>query len=263
MSDKGISLFLQKLFSGIFSPRIGFSIIGVSVAEQLAVFGRIVIQAGHRQRGCITIQGFGIHRLVSLLQAAFAVPAVAGVMFVPEGVIDRQRELLFPVVLMQRIRSNGRSRHPADIGKDIGLFHKVLPVCRLMSAYDGRVILRLEPLYAVMVRHTLDVQLPAVKALELASQGVNELRGYVILHPVSLEGREDGVIGAQFIQEAVSDHLRVYALCQAFGRRQIEQAQRLIKDAPLYLCGDVYVFVIDGPETVRQGFGAEGDGQLV
>ena len=80
---------------------------------------------------------------------------------------------------------------------------------------------------------------------------------------MSLEGREDGVIGAQFIQEAVRNHLRVNALRQALGRRQVEQAQRLIKDAPLYLSSDVYVLVIDGPQTIRQGFGAEGDGQLV
>ena len=68
---------------------------------------------------------------------------------------------------------------------------------------------------------------------------------------MSLEGREDRVIGAQFIQEAVRDHFRVNAFRQALGRRQVEEAQRLIKDAPLYLSGDVYVLVIDGPQTVR------------
>ena len=76
------------------------------------------------------------------------------------------------------------------------------------------------------------------------------------------EGREHRIIGAELIEEAVGNDFRVYAFSQALGRRQVEQTQRLVKDAPLDLGGDVDLFVVDGPKTVRKRFRAEGDAQL-
>ena len=76
------------------------------------------------------------------------------------------------------------------------------------------------------------------------------------------EGREYRIIGAELIEEAVGNDFRVYAFSQALSRRQVEQAQRLVKDAPLDLGGDVDLFVVDGPKTVRKRFRAEGDAQL-
>jgi hypothetical protein len=76
------------------------------------------------------------------------------------------------------------------------------------------------------------------------------------------EGREHRVICAQLIEEAIGNHLRILTLGKAFGRRQVEQAQRLVKDTPLDLRSDIYVFVIDCTQAVSKRFRAEGYTQL-
>ena len=79
---------------------------------------------------------------------------------------------------------------------------------------------------------------------------------------MGLKGREDCVIGAQFIQEAVRDDCRIYAFGQAFRRCFIETLQGLIEDTALYLRPYVDILVIDGTQAPYQRLGAEGDGDL-
>jgi hypothetical protein len=80
---------------------------------------------------------------------------------------------------------------------------------------------------------------------------------------VCLEGREDSVIGPELVKEPVSNDGRILAFRQALSRGKVEQAQRFIKDAALYLRPYVDVFVIDGPEPVCQGFWTEDDRNAV
>ena len=71
-----------------------------------------------------------------------------------------------------------------------------------MSAEYSGVILSAEPWTDIMVCHSLDVLHPLFELLELPVL-VEELCCNIILHAVGTEGRPDGVIGAQLVDELV------------------------------------------------------------
>ena len=261
-SEAGRALLFHQPIDCTLCSGVGFGDVRMRVAEELPVLGWIVIQSRHGEGWRPSFQGFGVDRFVRLHEGALAVPPVARVVLVPEGVVDRQGQPLAPVVLVQRVRRQGRGLHPADIREDVRLFQESLPVSGLMCPDDGRVILRLEPAVDIVVGHALDVELPPVEALETSCLRIDQLPGDVVLHPVRLEGREDGVVGAQFFQEVIRDDGRVNALGESLRRRLIEQPERFAEDVQLNLIPDVDVFPVDGEQAFRQRSGAEGDGDL-
>lgn len=85
------------------------------IGEQAPVLARIVLQSRLRLVSVELFLQFGRRRFVSGLERAFAVPVVAGVVAVPELVIDGQSELAFPERAVCAFRVGRRSWHPSEV----------------------------------------------------------------------------------------------------------------------------------------------------
>lgn len=81
-------------------------------------------------------------------EGTLAVPAVAGTVAVPEGVVDGTHDI--PEYLVVLAGSDGRGWHPPEVRQDILLAQELPPVGGLVRANYGGVVFRPEPCAALV-----------------------------------------------------------------------------------------------------------------
>ena len=90
----------------------------VVIGEGVSVLSGVVFESALRWVDGVDVV-WPVDGFVCGLEGAFAVPPVAGVVLGPEGVVDREGELLFPKLPMGGLRIGGCCRHPPEVRHDI------------------------------------------------------------------------------------------------------------------------------------------------
>lgn len=103
---------------------------------------------------------FGRGRVVGLFERALAVPAVARMVLVPKRVGHGQRELALPEGAVAALGRGRRGGHPTEVGHDIGIADKLLPVGGVVGTNDSRVVFGAEPRADIMGRYTFYIVSP-------------------------------------------------------------------------------------------------------
>lgn len=88
------------------------------VTEGVTVLSGVVLETALWRVNAVEVIGT-VDGFVGLFEGALAVPAVAGVVFGPEGVVDGECELLFPKLPMGRLGIGRCCRHPPEVRHDI------------------------------------------------------------------------------------------------------------------------------------------------
>lgn len=88
------------------------------VGEGVAVLSGVVLEAALRWVDTVEVV-WSVDGFVGGLEGALAVPPVAGVVLGPEGVVDGEREFLFPKLPVGRLGVGGCCRHPAEVRHNV------------------------------------------------------------------------------------------------------------------------------------------------
>ena len=99
------------------------------LVEDLPRLGRVATESTLRLL-IVRIVGDGCDGFVGGFERAFAVPAVARAVFVPERVVDGARQLLFPKPLVLGFRVGRCGRHPAQVRQNVAVALELQPVRR-------------------------------------------------------------------------------------------------------------------------------------
>ena len=88
------------------------------VGEGVAVLPGVVFESALWWVDAVDVV-WSVDGFIGGFEGALAVPSVARVVFGPEGVVDGERELLFPKLPMGGLRIGGCCRHPPEVRHDI------------------------------------------------------------------------------------------------------------------------------------------------
>ena len=108
----------------------------------------------------------------------------------PEGVIHGKVEPCYPVGAVGGFRFGSDGGEPPEVGHDVAVGLEDLPVGGVVSAYDGGVVLGLQPCPALVGGDALDIATELGKRLE-AAVGREEFGRHLLLEGMHLEGRKD------------------------------------------------------------------------
>ena len=114
------------------------------VTECVAILSGVVLESALWRVDAVEVIGT-VDGVVGLLKGTLAVPSVAGVVFGPEGVVDGERELLFPKLPVGGFGIGGCCRHPSEVRHDVLVTEERLPVGRVVGSDDRGVVLCAEP----------------------------------------------------------------------------------------------------------------------
>lgn len=144
--------------------------IGVVLGEDGAGLGGIAGETGmgsvarrrNRRERWLFFGGDGRGGLVGGGEGTLAVPAVAGAVLVPEGVVDGEDGVPVETVVGSRIGGGGGK--PFEVGENVLLGEELLPLGGLTGTEDGCVVFCFEPWSALVGGYGEDFCLPLFHA---------------------------------------------------------------------------------------------------
>ena len=134
---------------------------------------------------------------------------------------------------MTRFRLGSGGGEPPEVGHDVAVGLEDLPVGGVVSAYDGGVVLGLQPCPALVGGDALDIAAELGKRLE-AAVGCEEFGRHLLLEGMHLEGRKDLVGVAERGEERLVVGRHGLGLEQAVDSSLIDMREDFAPDALLY-----------------------------
>lgn len=88
------------------------------IGEGVSILSGVVFEAALWWVDAVDVV-WPVDGIVCGFEGALAVPSVAGVVLGPEGVVDGEREFLFPKLPVGRLGVGGCCRHPAEVRHNV------------------------------------------------------------------------------------------------------------------------------------------------